>query len=64
MIRDNKGKRRKLPKSLVDVKKPPHAFGKPSNPDERFASKLQNESAKILRDPTYGKRTSGEEDRR
>jgi hypothetical protein len=64
MIRDNKGKRRKLPKNPVDVKKPPHAFGKPSRPDGLMVSKLQNESLQMLGDPLDAKRTPSGGERR
>ena len=64
MIRDNKGRRRKLPKNLADEKKPPHAFGKPSRPDALLASRLQNESLKVLGDQLDSKRTPGGEERR
>ena len=61
MIRDNKGRRRKLLKNLVDAKKPPHAFGKPSRSDALLVSRLQNESRKVLGDPLDAKRTPGGE---
>jgi hypothetical protein len=56
MIRDNRGKRKKLPKNLVDAKKPPHPFGKPS--------RLPNESHKLMENQRDQKRiSSGEETR-
>ena len=64
MIRDNKGKRKKLPKKLVDAKKLPHAFGKPSRSDALSTSRLQNESLKVHGDPLDARRTPGGEERR
>ena len=64
MIRDSKGKRRKLPKNAADARKLPHAFGKPSRADALLISRLQNESLKVLGDPPDAKRTSGGEKRR
>ena len=64
MIRDSKGKRRKLPKNPADARKPPHAFGKPSSSDARLVSRLQNESLKVLGDAGDVKRTSNAEQRR
>jgi hypothetical protein len=56
MIRDNRGKRKKLPKNPVDAKKPPHPFGKPS--------RLPNESHKLMENQRDQKRiSSGEETR-
>jgi hypothetical protein len=56
MLRDHKGKRKKLPKNLADVKKLPHPFGKPSS--------LPNESHKLLEAQRDQKRTSSGEETR
>ena len=56
MLRDRKGKRKKLPKNLADAKKPPHPFGKPSS--------LPNQSPKVLADQRDEKSTSSREETR
>ena len=63
MIRDSRGRRKKLPKNLVETKKAPHAFGKPSRPDAPLVSRLQNESLKAHGDPLEVKKTSSGEER-
>ena len=51
MMRDSKGKPRKLAKKSADAIQPAHAFGKQSKRDALLASKLQTESLKVHGDP-------------